>query len=185
MDELYDAISSGVEPGGLRSKSEIKMLICYLINRLDYPFTKEQIIEIICSDGIANYFEVSQALSEVVSSGNITLSISDSGEYPQITPLGRSNIEDLQDSLPLSVKEQALNNALNMSIKLKREQENKIEITDISNGCKVKMSITDGNDELMTLEVYAADHSQADYIKSKFLEDPVRIYSNIVSMLMA
>ncbi|MGN1478253.1 MAG: DUF4364 family protein, partial [Acutalibacteraceae bacterium] len=63
--EIYDAFSQGVEPGGLRSKNEIKILICYLICKMDSGLTKQQLSDIIVSKGLANYFEVNEALSDV------------------------------------------------------------------------------------------------------------------------
>ena len=62
--EIYDAFSQGVKPGGLRSRNEIKILICYIICKIDSGITKEQLNEILSSEGLANYFEVNQALSE-------------------------------------------------------------------------------------------------------------------------
>ena len=60
--ELYDAFSAGVEPGGLRSRNEIRLLICYIICRIDGGITKNQITTVLCETSLANYFEVSQAL---------------------------------------------------------------------------------------------------------------------------
>ena len=66
----YDSFSEGVELGGLRTKNEIKILIGYLLSRLDTPLKREQLDEIICGEELANYFEMSQALSELADSGN-------------------------------------------------------------------------------------------------------------------
>ena len=43
----YDSFSEGVELGGLRTKNEIKILIGYLLSRLDTPLKREQLDEII------------------------------------------------------------------------------------------------------------------------------------------
>ena len=34
----YDAFTGGVEPGGLRSKDEIRILLCYLLASVPAPF---------------------------------------------------------------------------------------------------------------------------------------------------
>ena len=93
--EIYDAFSQGVKPGGLRSRNEIKILICYIICKIDSGITKEQLNEILSSEGLANYFEVNQALSEVIKNGNVRVELSDKGEeilYP--SDLGKSNAKE-------------------------------------------------------------------------------------------
>ena len=61
--------------------------------------------------------------------------------------------------------------------------ENKIEITELENGCNVTFSLTDGEDVLMKLTLYAADMEQANAIRDKILDDPVKIYSQIIASL--
>ncbi len=182
--ELYDAFTEGVEPGGLRNRNEIKTLICYLVSHLDTPITKGQLNNIICEEGLANYFELNQALSEVVENGNVRTG---DGEDPElyITEIGKQNTSTLEKDLPYTVRESALNAAVKLQIRLRREREHRIEITQLEKGCNITMSVLDGEDELMTVTIFVADYDQALAVKEKFLSDPVSIYSNIISQLMA
>ena len=65
------AFSEGIAPGGLRAQNEIKLLVCYLLKSLDRPLSRVQINEILQEYPIANYFEVNQAISDLVKSGNL------------------------------------------------------------------------------------------------------------------
>ncbi len=182
--DFYDTFTEGVEPGGLRNRNEIKTLICYLVAHLDTPITKGQLNTIICEEGLANYFELNQALSEVIENGNVSIT---EGEDPEllITSIGKQNSQTLESDLPYSVRESALNAAVRLQTRLRREREHKIEITRLDNGCNITMSVLDGDDELMTVTVFVADYEQALAVKEKFLSDPVRVYSNIIALLMA
>ena len=72
MDNFeYDAFSAGVEPGGLRSRNEIKVLITFLLDNLERPLSKRQLFTVVQQEGLANYFETSQALSELISGGSV------------------------------------------------------------------------------------------------------------------
>jgi len=62
-------------------------------------------------------------------------------------------------------------------------RENKIEITQNENGCDVTFSLMDGDDVLMKLTLYVADMEQAKSVRDKILEDPVKIYSQIIASL--
>ena len=67
----FDAFTGGVEPGGLRNKSDICILICYLINSANRPLKKEDIVSVIVNNGLANYFETNDAMYDLLQSGNI------------------------------------------------------------------------------------------------------------------
>lgn len=180
--EEYDAFTSGVEPGGLRSRNEIKTLLCYLVSKLETPLTKEQLITVICEKGIANYFELNQALSEVIERGNICVA-SDSRLF--ITSSGREFNRTIENEIPYSVREDAFNACISLQTRLRREREHRITITELDNGCNITMSVVDGEDELMSVTLFVADYEQAEAVKEKFLADPVKVYSNIVALLMA
>ena len=57
----YDAFSAGVEPGGLRNRNEIKVLIAFLLKNTERGLSRRQLMEVIQREGLANYFEASQA----------------------------------------------------------------------------------------------------------------------------
>ncbi len=40
----YDAFTGGVAPGGLRSKSDIRILICYMLKSVNAPLSGDDII---------------------------------------------------------------------------------------------------------------------------------------------
>ena len=183
--EQYDAFTSGVEPGGLRSRNEIKILICYLVSRLEIPITKEQLSTIICEEGIANYFELNQALSEIIDGGHIIVKDKDGVSVLTITREGRNYCQTIEHEIPYTVRENAFNACIALQTRLRREREHKIEINRLDNGCNITLSVLDGEDELMTVTLFVADYEQALAVKEKFLSDPVKVYSNIVALLMA
>lgn len=177
----YDSFSEGVELGGLRTRNEIKILIGYLLSRLDTPLTREQLDEVICGEELANYFEMSQALGELADNGNVIIR----NNELIITEKGKNNSETLEHDIPFTVREKALNAAVRLQTRLRRERENRIQIDRVEKGCNVTVSVVDSDDEIMSVKLFVADYEQALTVKEKFLEDPVRIYSNIVALLLA
>ena len=43
----FDAFTGGVADGGLRTKNDIKILICYMLATLDAPFSKNDMIRVL------------------------------------------------------------------------------------------------------------------------------------------
>ena len=60
-----DAFTAGVEPGGLNSTNEIKILCCYLISEMQRPVPHDLLVEALTVSGLVNYFEVASAISEL------------------------------------------------------------------------------------------------------------------------
>ena len=61
-----DAFSAGVEPGGLYSSQEIKILICYMLAGVGEPLARHSVLEILSGNGMANFFEAGAAVDELI-----------------------------------------------------------------------------------------------------------------------
>lgn len=179
IDNEFDAFSEGVEPGGLRSRTQIKILITFIVSRIKEPIKDTMIIEALQLHGLANYFEASQALEELIENANLTSA--DGVVY--ITPKGALSVDELAKELPKSVKETALADALNLLMLEKRESENTVEFTKTENGYFVTLRVIHKEEKLMELTVYAADFEQAEQIKHNFLKNPSHVYSTVVTSL--
>ncbi|MCF2651479.1 DUF4364 family protein [Anaeromassilibacillus senegalensis] len=176
----FDAFTGGVAPGGLRSKSDIRILVCYLLKSVDAPLSGEDIIRVMQEKALANYFEVNDALSALVSLGNIRRE--EDGTYV-LEPQGKSVADNLDVLLPLSVRDKAIAAAMSMLASAKIERENAVTTTRTDNGYNVSCHISGGDMELMNLTVYVPDLYQARVVKKNFHRDPQRIYSLLLAAL--
>lgn len=180
--EQYDAFSTGVETGGLYHTDEIKTLICYLLRKVDHPLSSEQIRETLVSQGLANYFDVSESISELLRAGNVTADYTeDNEEQLRLTPIGENAAMELLRDIPKSVREQALSAALEAVAKVRNAQQTKIDVEPCGSGFNVTFRVADREEDLMRITLYAADHAQVERMKDNFLKDPVRIYSGILA----
>ena len=179
-----DAWNLGVELGGLTNKTEIKLLICYLLKSLDAPLSKLQLSDIIQGEGLANYFELIQALDELIRDDNVRMNLEDTDEMLTVTEKGINSVENLEmDFLPRSVKEKAVNTAIRLQTLARRERENKIEVEKTDSGYNVTFFFGDEKTQLMKLTIYVADEIQVETVKKNFLEDPIKLYSEIITSL--
>lgn len=180
----FDAFDAGIELGGLRNRDDIRLLICYLLKSVDAPMTRQLLNEAMQEDGLANYFEVGQAIEELLKTGNITADILDEDEVITVTAKGREAAELLQTSLPRTVREKAVNSAIRLTTRAKIERENKIEVKKEENGgYTITFTLFDKETELMKLSVYVSDSLQLEQVKQNFINDPVKVYSTIITSL--
>ena len=180
----FDAFDAGIELGGLRSRDDIRLLICYLLKSVDAPMTREMLNDAMQEDGLANFFEVGQAIEELLKTGNITADILDEDEVITVTEKGREAAELLQTSLPRTVREKAVNSAIRLVTRAKVERENKIEVRkEDDGGYTITFTLFDRGTELMKLSIYVVDSLQLEQVKQNFINDPVKVYSSIITSL--
>lgn len=178
-----NTFSQGVAPGGLREKTEIKLLICYLLKKLKMSLTRTQINEILQEYRIANYFEVNTAISELVSADQLISNIADGDEVITLTARAELDIGLLERDLPRSVKEKALKSA-HMILKRERiEKESIVEVRALEHGYHVCFTVNEMDTELLKLTVYVADEDQIETAKRNFYNNACEIYSGIISSL--
>lgn len=179
--EQYDAFSAGVETGGLYHTDEIKTLICYLLRMVEQPLSSEQIRQTLVSQGLANYFDVSESVSELQRAGIVTEDIVDGREQLHLTAIGENASTELLRSIPKSVREQALSALLEAAAKVRNAEQTKISVEPCGSGFNVTFCVADHDEDLMRITLYAADTAQVERMKDNFLKDPVRIYSGILA----
>lgn len=181
--EQNDTFSEGIAPGGLREKSEIKLLLCYLLKMVDKSLTKTQINDILLEYPIANYFEVNEALSELVKSGTVISDIRENDEVFTITHKAKFEVSTIERSLPRSIREKAVSAALGVLTRDKIKNECDVTVEQKDGGYYVTFGIDDVGVKLMGLTVFVADASQVEIVKKNFFSNAVSIYSNIISSL--
>lgn len=179
----FDAFDAGIELGGLRNRDDIRLLVCYLLKTIDKPIEKEQLNNALLENGLANYFEINQAVSELLSNGSIDMLIYNDEECYQILPRGREIAENLETSLPKTVRERAVNSAIKLMALKEVERENKIEVEKVEDGYNVTFYLKSGNIDLMKLTLLVGDSMQVESIKKNYLNDPIKLYSSIITAL--
>ncbi len=181
----YDAFDAGIELGGLRNRDDIRLLICYLLKSVDAPMTRQMLNEAMQEDGLANYFEVGQAIEELLKTGNITADILDMEEVLSVTEKGREAGSLTEDSIAFTVKQRAENAVAKYNRQMRRSSFVKTQVIPRENGdCSVIMALDDEAGNLMTLELVAPDQRQAVRLSRLFEKKAEAIYNLTMAELL-
>ncbi len=180
----YDAFTGGIKPGGLRNREEIQLLVCDVLTAVGVPMTKEQINLSFQEHGLANYFEVGQAIEELNKNGVVDYVNVDGTEKVAINERGEMVIKTLDNMLPKTVREKATASAMKLLLYERRAKEDVIGIEPLDDGgYNVTFTLSDKEDVLMRLTIYVADSHQLEMVKRNFIDNPVELYSKIYSTL--
>ena len=186
MDFKLDAFPVDENVSGLRSTEKIRIIICYILKNVDSPLSRDNLQSALYDNGIANYFEISQAIDNLLDVGAVeiidnTLALNSKGE--QIA-------RDLNDELSIFIKNKAIRAAKLTAVYERRKKENDISIVKLDDK-KYRLDITllsglgdsEKTDELMKVSVFVTDSLQAETMKTTFLNNPVRLYEKVIEAL--
>ena len=179
---LYDKTNDGVFPGGLHSKEQIKILICYLIYETKTPANVEFISGVLQECGTANYFESSSGFSELVNNGQLILCDAENSLY-QLSDSGIFIVKNLSDELPVTVKEETLEKYQYFLYQKDIRQDNTVTLTTKENKIYVECTMNDGNTQLMKISMYSPDNEQAGVIRNVFYNNTDVIYQAVVALM--
>ncbi len=174
------AFTGGVGPGGLWNQNDIRILICYVLSSINSPLSGEDLGNIFQSKALANYFEVTDALAALEAQNHVRKTPS---QRYEVTETGREIGESLDVTLPLSVRDKALEAAVVLLSRARLERENKVTLRPTERGVQVNFRIADGEMTLMDLSLYVPDMAQAQLVKENFYRDPGAIYQLLLAAL--
>lgn len=180
----FDTFDEGIAPGGLRSKNEIKILICYLFDAVNDKMSQSLVVEAIRADELANFFEIVVAFEELVKDGNLVKSdIVDNEQTFVLSDNGRVIAQQLETALAHSVKQKSYDCALRLLSERKTARENFVDIQKCDNGFEVVCRVSGGEIDLLSFTLYAPNYEQAEVIKRNFLSYPQTVYKTMLGLM--
>ncbi len=174
----FDAFMGGVRDGGLRSVNSIYLTVCYIVENINGKVTKNVITQAMSEGGLANYFEVSDAIGKLIKSGTL---IEDGGGALSLNKNTGADIELVEKDLPYTVRERSIRLVQKIIAKEKYRRENEAEIVKSEKGYDVILNISDGDTEYMKLKLFATTVEQAEMMKEKFLTNPAAVYEAVIT----
>lgn len=158
----------------------VKILLCYLLEKLNKPITEEQLYEIAVSDEIINYFLFSEAMEELIKNETI---IKKDGVLV-LTNKGISCAKQFHQYVPKSFRDKLHKGALQYFARLKRENEVVCDVLPAEKGRYVRCRILDPQGDLMDLRLFAPDDEQAQLICEKIMLNPSAFYGKIINFAL-
>lgn len=162
--------------GFIHDMMDVKVLILFVMARVSYPVTNNEIYELCYQDECLSYFDVCTAIPEMVKSGHLK-EVED--QKYVITEKGKSDGALTEDSIAFTVKQRAENAVARFNRQIRRSSFVKTQIIPRDSGdFSVIMALDDEIGNLMTLELFAPDQRQAVRL-GKLFEKKAEILYNL------
>lgn len=174
-----DAFTAGVRPGGLTDSTEIRLLLCYLIQNAG-PLKREELENALLQEQLVNYFEISSGLEELLQ----RKLVEKEGEAYAITENGRKVASELAYDLPRSVREKAMIAVLRTRTWNQKSRQYSAEVAACEEGrCQVVCSIRDLDKEEFSLCLTVPDQQTAELVARRFTLHGNEIYAMLINKL--
>ncbi|MDD2993329.1 MAG: DUF4364 family protein [Pygmaiobacter sp.] len=175
---MADAFTAGVKPGGLTSSTEIRILLCYLIQSAG-PVQREAMQGALLQEQLVNYFEFADALVELEKQALAT----ETEKGYTITEKGRIVADTLADDLPRSVRESAIRALIRIQSWIHKAAQNQAQIQKTDTGYLVTCRIQDTGADTFQLSLAMPDILTAEAVKNQFIAHGSDIYSQLLTGL--
>ena len=154
--------------------------ICFLLLSSGGSYLVEKRLE--RSTGESLY----RAASQMVSGNELRQSVKDPEHGSlSLTPLGKETAENLRQALPSSLRDNVVQQGMELLSRLRRKNEVAAKILPDGKGFRVVCSVHEGDLDFFTLTFYAPDREQAQIISKNFTARSTEIYRDLVRTLTA
>ena len=162
-----------------------KLIILYMLDKVDFPLTNSQISEFILNEGYTTYFKLQQALSELQDSGFIREASTHTRTFYHLTEEGEETIHYFKNDISPAIQEDINSFLSNKQYELKNEVAIKADYYRNPNMeyC-VRCQILERDAPLIDLTLTVPTESEAMAIAANWTQKNEKIYANLMAELL-
>ena len=171
-----------MEKGFIQDMLDVKILVLYIMNRVAYPVTIQKIYDLVYQDDKLSYFDLAQAIPQMVDSGHLELI--DTENYV-ITQRGREACSITEDTIayPVMLRAQSAVEQFNRTIRRSSFVQSSVEKVE-ENNYIVHMSLKDDRGDVLRLQLAAPSQKFAHRLAKSFSERAEVVYRCIMDQLL-
>lgn len=164
--------------------AENKLLILYIINKVNFELTNSQISKLVVNIHEINYFYLQQYISQLVDDKFIGCRIEEGSRFYNITPSGRQALEFFKTMIRASTRDK-IDAIIKENIQtLRTETQVSADYIPLDdNQYSVSCRISEGETCLIDLKLFAGTKEQARLICRNWEKNSRELYPEIIRLL--
>ena len=162
-----------------------KLMVLYMLNKVDFPLTNSQISEFILGRSYTNYFSLQEAISSLLENELITSRQLYNNSYYSITEEGEETLSFFGSRIQASIKEDIDAYFIAQKIHLRNENDVLVDYYQAhGDSYVVNCEIRDKRETLASLSLTVTDEEEAIAICDNLREKNEAIYESLIQNLM-
>lgn len=162
-----------------------KLIVLYMLDKLDFPLTNGQISEFILDKGYTNYFTLQQAISEMVDAGFIREESSNNRTLYHLTDEGKETIGFFRNNISPAIQEDINTFLKEKRYDLKAEVSVKADYYPTSNNeYAIRCQILEHGTPIIDMTLTMPTEQEASTVANNWKTKNQELYAQIVSKLL-
>lgn len=162
-----------------------KLIVLYMLDKLDFPLTNGQISEFILDKGYTNYFTLQQAISEMVDAGFIREESSNNRTLYHLTDEGKETIGFFRNNISPAIQEDINTFLKEKRYDLKAEVSVKADYYPTSNNeYAIRCQIIEHGTPIIDMTLTMPTEQEASTVANNWKTKNQELYAQIVSKLL-
>lgn len=162
-----------------------KLIILYMLDKLDFPLTNGQISEFILDKGYTNYFTLQQAISEMVEAGFIREETTHNRTLYHLTDEGTSTIRFFKNNISSAIQKDVNDFLAEKRYELKNEVSVKADYYPTPNKeYAVRCQILENNIPIIDMTLVLPTEEEASTVANNWNKNNQEIYAQIMANLL-
>ena len=162
-----------------------KLIILYMLDKVDFPMTTSQISEFILDQGYTNYFTLQQALADMVDSDLLRVENTHNRTLYHLTKNGAETIRFFNKKISPEIQEDIDKFLNEKCYELKEEVSVKADYyLNTNHEFEVRCQIVENGVSLIDLKLTVPTETEAETIANNWARENQEIYTSILTKLL-
>ena len=153
-----------------------KLIVLYMLDRVNFTLTNSQISDFVLEKGYTNYFTLQEAINGLIESEFVYVSSIRGASHYKITYKGEEALSMFENRIPYAIKQDILDFFEKQQINLKKETEIQSDYY---------LNDSDGNEPLLDIKFSVPTQAVAVAICDNWRQKSTEIYDILVKQLWA
>ena len=162
-----------------------KLIILYMLDKVDFPLTNSPISEFILNEGYTNYFTLQQTISELAESGFVREESTHSRTFYHLTEEGAQTLHFFKNDISPAIQDDIDTFLTKKKYELKNEVSVKADYYQNSKGdYSVRCQVFEQGSTLIDLTITAPTEAEAQTMSNNWTKKNQEVYAAIMASLL-
>jgi hypothetical protein len=162
-----------------------KLIIMYLLDKVDFPLTNAQVSNFILEKDYTNYFTIQQSISELIEAEFVTIEAIGHSSHYRITTSGRETLSFFSNMISPAIQEDILDFLKTNKYSLRDEVSTLSEYFKVKKGeYMVRLRVLEKEESIIDLSIAIPTEEDAEKICNNWRAQSQKIYAYVLENLL-
>ncbi len=163
-----------------------KLIILYILDRMDFPITNTELTSFILEKEYANYITIQETLEDLIEDGYIDVEHSHNSYLYRITPAGRETLSYFYTKISVPIRDDIDTFLSEKEYELREAVAAGADYYELKkNEFVVELRVVERDSELVRINLLVTSAAEADAICNRWKTCNTDVYSYLISTLLA